>query len=307
MTRTQAEAQNLEDAHRFAKLSPVQETTDNGFLDDSSTSDPQVPIVHPTPNDPPWNSAIAIAVWIASVLAIVLVPSLFLLPYVILQKPTLAANQALGEFLQKDRTALILQIVAIIPAHLLTILLAWAIVTKLNRFSFKETLGWQSGGMTWRHYTLILVLFLGVASVVGYYFPEQENELTRMLQSSRVIVYLVAFMATFTAPIVEEVVYRGILYSAFQRARGAAVAIVAVTLLFALVHVPQYYPSYSTIGLLVLLSLILTLIRARTNNLLPCIVLHTIFNGFQSVLLIVEPYVKSSDPSVEQTVSLFFK
>src|SRR6478609_4855946 len=107
-----------------------------------------------------------------------------------------------------------------------------------------------------------------------------------MLASSRVVVFLVAFMATFTAPIVEEVVYRGILYSAFQRARGPVLATVAVTLLFASVHVPQYYPSYSTIGLLVLLGLILTLIRARTNNLLPCIVLHTIFNGLQSVLLI---------------------
>jgi membrane protease YdiL (CAAX protease family) len=114
-------------------------------------------------------------------------------------------------------------------------------------------------------------------------------------------------MATFTAPIVEEVIYRGILYSAFQRALGSGIAIAAVTLLFALVHVPQYYPSYSTIGLLVLLSLILTLIRARTNNLWPCIVLHTIFNGFQSVLLILEPYMKSPDQSLEQTVSFFLK
>jgi len=297
----------LEDAHRFAKLSTVQDATDNGFLDNPSTNVPQIPINPPTPNDPPWNSIVAVAMWIASVLAIVFVPAIFLMPYVVSQKPTLAADQSLGEFLQKDPTAIILQIVAIIPAHVLTLLLAWAIVTKLNRFSFKETLGWQSGGMTWRHYALILVFFFAVAAVVGYYVPEQENELTRMLKSSRVVVFLVAFMATFTAPIVEEVIYRGILYSAFQRAVGSGIAIAAVTLLFALVHVPQYYPSYSTIGLLVLLSLILTLIRARTNNLWPCIVLHTIFNGFQSVLLILEPYMKSPDQSLEQTVSFFLK
>jgi membrane protease YdiL (CAAX protease family) len=298
----------LEVAHRFAKLSTVQDATDNGFLDNPSTNVPQIPInPPPTPNDPPWNSVVAVAMWIASVLAIVFVPAIFLMPYVVSQKASLAADQSLGEFLQKDPTAIILQIAAIIPAHVLTLLLAWAIVTKLNRFSFKETLGWQSGGMTWRHYALILVFFFAVAAVVGYYVPEQENELTRMLQSSRVVVFLVAFMATFTAPIVEEVIYRGILYSAFQRAVGSGVAIAAVTLLFALVHVPQYYPSFSTIGLLLLLSLILTLIRARTNNLWPCIVLHTIFNGFQSVLLILEPYMKSPDQSLEQTVSFFLK
>ena len=285
----------------------MQNTTDNGFLDNQPADAPQVSLVHPTPNDPPWNPPIAIAVWIASVLLIVLIPSLFLLPYVVSQKPLLGPDQSLGEFLQKDTTAIVLQIVAIIPAHLLTLLLAWAIVTRLNRFSFKETLGWNSGGMTWRHYALILVFFFAVAGVVGYYFPEQENDLTRMLQSSRAAVFLVAFMATFTAPIVEEVIYRGILYSAFQRAAGTATAIAAVTLMFALVHVPQYYPSYSTIGLLLLLSLILTLIRARTNNLLPCIVLHTIFNGFQSVLLILEPYLKSTEPPIEQTVSFLLK
>ncbi|PYS99656.1 MAG: hypothetical protein DMF63_11285 [Acidobacteria bacterium] len=296
----------MEDARRFAKLSPVHEATDNGFPD-SSTNDPQIAIANPTPNDPPWNSIVAVLAWIASVVAIVIVPSIFLLPYVVMQKSALAENQALGEFLQKDPTAIILQIVAIIPAHLLTLLLAWAIVTRMKRFSFKETLGWNSGGMTWRHYALIVVFFFAVASVVGYYFPDQENDLTRMLASSRTAVFLVAFMATFTAPIVEEVIYRGILYSAFQRTLGAGLAIVAVTLLFALVHVPQYYPSYATIGLLLLLSLILTLVRARTSNLLPCIILHTIFNGIQSVLLILEPYVKTADATIEQTARLFFK
>ena len=109
------------------------------------------------------------------------------------------------------------------------------------------------------------------------------------------------------APIVEEVIYRGILFSAFQRTLGAVLAIIAVTLLFALVHVPQYYPSISTIALLLLLSLILTLVRAWTGNLLPCIILHTIFNGTQSLLLILEPYIKASAPTVEPAASVFLK
>jgi uncharacterized protein len=286
----------------------VQDATDNALADHLPTAGAASDLRnHPTPNDPPWNSLVAIVVWIASVLAIVLVPSLFLLPYVVSQKSLVSPDQSLGEFLQKDPTAIILQISAIIPAHILTLALAWAIVTKLNKFSFKETLGWQSGGMGWHHYALILIAFFAVAGVVGYYFPEQENDLTRMLKSSRAAVFLVAFMATFTAPIVEDVIYRGILYSAFRRTLGAGVAIVAVTLLFALVHVPQYYPSYSTISLLLLLSLILTLVRARTNNLWPCIVLHTVFNGFQSVLLILEPYIKSAESSVEQTARIFLK
>jgi membrane protease YdiL (CAAX protease family) len=106
------------------------------------------------------------------------------------------------------------------------------------------------------------------------------------------VVYIVAFVATFTAPFVEEVVYRGVLYSAFQRWLGVPGALIITTFLFALVHVPQYWPSYSTIFLLTLLSLILTTIRVKTGNLLPCIIFHTIFNGLQSISLIAEPMAK---------------
>ena len=245
----------------------------------------------PTPNDPPWSSGTAFGIWAASVFLIIVLPNLFVLPYV-LQKGITAMNSAqLMDFLQKDPTAIILNVIAIIPAHILTIILAWIVVTKYKKFSFRETLGWNWGGFTWWNCLVILGGFFVLAAFVSSFLPEQDNELMRILRSSRVAVYIVAFMATFTAPIVEEVIYRGILYSAFQRSFGVVVAVLVVTALFALVHVPQYYPSFSTIFLICLLSLILTLIRARTENLLPCIVLHTIFNGIQSLILILEPFL----------------
>lgn len=248
-------------------------------------------LIHPTPDNPPWNSWTAFGVWAASVFLIIVLPNLFVFPY-LLQKGVIATDSAqLIEFLQKDPMAIILNVIAIIPAHILTLVLAWLVVTKYKRFSFRATLGWDWGGFNWWNCLLILGSFFAAAVVVSNFLPEQDNELMRILRSSRTAVYIVAFMATFTAPIVEEVVYRGILYSAFQRTFGVLAAVIVVTALFALVHVPQYYPSYSTIFLICMLSLILTLIRVRTKNLLPCIVLHTIFNGIQSLILIFEPYL----------------
>jgi len=248
-------------------------------------------LIHPTPDNPPWNSWTAFGVWAASVFLIIVLPNLFVFPY-LLQKGVIATDSAqLIEFLQKDPMAIILNVIAIIPAHILTLVLAWLVVTKYKRFSFRATLGWDWGGFNWWNCLLILGSFFAAAVVVSNFLPEQDNELMRILRSSRTAGYIVAFMATFTAPIVEEVVYRGILYSAFQRAFGVLAAVIVVTALFALVHVPQYYPSYSTIFLICMLSLILTLIRVRTKNLLPCIVLHTIFNGIQSLILIFEPYL----------------
>lgn len=274
-------------------------------LDLPRLGEPPTPIFQPTPDNPPWNSLVAVGVWIASVLAIIIVPTIFVLPYIVSQGPGFTDNQALGEFLQQDPWAIILQMIAIIPAHLLTIAVAWAVVTRARTFSFKETLGWETGGMGWWHYAAILAVFFAIAIVVGNYVPEQENELTRILKSSRYAVFIIAFMATFTAPLVEEVIYRGLLYSAFQRTLGVGFGVAAVTILFALVHVPQYYPSYSTIFLLLLLSLTLTVVRAVTGNLWPCIVLHTVFNGVQSILLILEPYLNTEKPVVDPT-ALFF-
>jgi membrane protease YdiL (CAAX protease family) len=91
----------------------------------------------------------------------------------------------------------------------------------------------------------------------------------------------------------------------FEKLRSVP-AILIVTILFALVHVPQYYPSYGTILAICQLSLILTIIRAATGSLLPCVVIHTLFNGVQSVLLIIEPFLEKSLAPTERPVGLFY-
>ncbi|MBP6004637.1 MAG: CPBP family intramembrane metalloprotease [Pyrinomonadaceae bacterium] len=281
----------------------MQSTEQIDFYDNLPLPEAEVPS-HPTPNDPPWGSPAALGAWFISVMLILLLPSLFLLPYLMTLDPPMVDTKAIVEFAQSDKIAVFLQVSAIIPAHLLTLLLAWMIVTAGRRYSFTEMLGWQSGGVNWRHYVGILVGFLAIAAVVSYFAPEQENDLMRILRSSKATVYLVVFMATFTAPIVEEVIYRGLLYSSIQRALGVPAAFAIVTLLFSIVHVPQYYPSYSTIFLLTLLSVCLTALRVWSKNLWPCIVLHMLFNGLQSVMIVLDPEAVSPLPT-EQIPALF--
>lgn len=298
----------------FAKLVFVQnyETNQTENLPSSPIKKdiPTSELLPVSPNNPPWNSLAAIGVWLASVAFIVLFPNAFLLPYLARQAPNLIDRAAILEFAQTDPTAVLLQIIAIIPAHICTLLLAWLVVTRLRQYSFRETLGWRWNGFNFWNCLIILGGFYVLAAVISQFIPEQDNELLRILKSSRNAVYVVAFLATFTAPLIEEVIYRGILYSAFQRTIGVPAAVLITTFLFALVHVPQYWGSPGTIFLICLLSLVLTLIRVRTKNLLPCIALHTVFNGSQSLLLILEPYIKNFvETNQTQTSSFihFFK
>ena len=257
------------------------------------------------PNDPPWGSAIAIVTWMASVLMIFIVPGIFLVPYLLSHGAQNLGSEELSKFATSDPTALLIQVAGVLPAHLITLAIGWYVVTHANKHPFFATLGWRSGGMRWWHHVVILLLFMVLAAIVGSIAPEQDNDLLRILRSSRLALYTVAVLAVFSAPFVEELVYRGILYSALQRTAGNWSAIAIVTFLFALVHVPQYWGSPTTIILLTLLSLILTLVRVQTGNLLPCVILHTLFNAVQSALLILNPQMNTPTAPPDPATFIF--
>lgn len=258
---------------------------------------------NPAPDNPHWSWLTASGVWVASILFLAL-PSIFVVFYAAAKKVDFRNTEALKDFLLNDSSAILLQIILVLPAHALTLALAWVVVTKFKKYSFRETLGWGWGGFRVWYIAVILAVFFLLAAGLTALFGEQDNELMRILRSSRSAVYIVAFLATFTAPIVEEVVYRGIIYSAFYKAFGVTVAVVTASALFAGVHFLQYNGDATALIMICLLSLTLTLIRARTKNLLPCIVLHTVFNGIQSLILILQPYLNTANTE-ESRAALF--
>ncbi|MEZ5345259.1 MAG: CPBP family intramembrane glutamic endopeptidase [Pyrinomonadaceae bacterium] len=279
-----------------------QETPEIPFVPVSKPEEIDQPF---SPNNPPWGSLMAILLWAASFALIAIVPILFLVPYLASQNINFSDADQLVQFSTKDPTALLLQIGAVIPAHLITLLLAWMIVTQFRKHSFTKMLGWEWGGFKWWHAVLLLISVLGLAFALTQIFGEQDNDLMKILRSSRAMVFLVAIMATFSAPIVEEVVYRGVLYSAFQRTFNVPAAVFFVTLIFAAVHFPQYWGDHATLITLVFLSLVITLIRVKTDNLLPCIFFHFVINGFQSIILIMEPYIPDSMSTTKPAAEAF--
>lgn len=253
------------------------------------------------PNKPHWNWWTAFALWGASVALIIIVPGIALAFYAIS-----TGKITDPETLAVSPEAILVNIIAVLPAHLLTLVLAWVIITKSGKIPFREMLGWKMGRFKVIYLFLIVIGFFALSIILSSIIPEQDNDLLRILRSSRSAVIAIALIATFTAPLVEEVVYRGVMYSAALKEFGQTQAIICSTAYFALVHVPQYYPSFSTIFIILLLSLVLTLIRAKSNSLLPCIVLHTIFNGIQSILMIAQPYLEKYIPSESNKSALIF-
>ena len=243
------------------------------------------------PDNPPWGLPGALGVLILSFVLMVVTQAFALIPYALRRGVKL---DALPQFALNDAGAIFVQIASIIPAHLPTLGLAWLLVTRVGRYPFFKMLGWEwgKGFSFWRCAWLAVLLYLLGLSILKYSGPT-DNALERLIQSSRAAALATAFAATVTAPLVEELVFRGLLYSSLRRLVGAVWSVAIVFLLFALIHVPQYWPSYGVIATILLLSFALTLIRARTGKLLPCFVIHLVFNGIQSVLIVLEPYLKN--------------
>lgn len=241
------------------------------------------------PNDPPWGVSQAILIWVISIGLLFIVPLLAILPYVLYKVLLYGSVEGLGT----DANLIFISIISVLPAHILTFLVVWFVVTDKGRRPFWQTLGWTwpTNFGPWKTIGLAVALF-GVGGLITWLFGGGETQLDQIINSSLRARFATALLAAVTGPLVEELIYRGVLYSALQRAFGMLWAVVVVSILFAGVHVLQYYKNLGVIAVIVILSVSLTLVRALTGRLLPSYVMHLVFNGIQAAFLVLQPFVE---------------
>lgn len=246
----------------------------------------------------------AILTWLLSVGLLFFLPLVFAVPYVLYYYQGVVTR----EIIMADKTFIFVNVFLNIPVHILTFLMAWAVITQLGKFRFKEMVGWGWSPKIgfWRSAGLAVLLF-ALALVLVVLFGGPETEIERILQSSRATAFMLAFLAVATAPLVEETVYRGMMFPAFKRSMGTGGAILLVSTLFAAGHVYQYWPNFGVISAIVLLSVALTVVRAVAGRLLPCFIIHLVFNGIQAIEIVLFPY-RTLDPNAENKAAaiIFF-
>jgi membrane protease YdiL (CAAX protease family) len=189
------------------------------------------------------------------------------------------------EFLRwiESPPVVLVSVASSVVAHLLTLALCWAMVTRFGRRSLLDSLGWRWLGPPVVVKILMVigttVLMLAIFFVLERTLPaSRETAFDRLLKTSQQVRVAVAFLAVFSAPIVEEVVYRGVLFSALRNRTGVISAVLVVTILFGAVHFVQYWGAWSSLVGVTLLSFVLTVIRAVTRSLKPCVAIHLLNN-----------------------------
>lgn len=253
---------------------------------------------HPAWAALPWGPVKAFAGWFWSIVCLVVVPMIVVIPYIVYLYVTSGPPQA--SVLTADKTFLFLSILGVIPAHLLTLVVIWLIVTNGRQYPFWQTVGfsWPPSLRGWRGVGLCVLLalvLLGIGILLTNWFGGPKTQLDQLIESSFQARIATALLAVATGPLIEELVYRGVLYPALARIIGVGGSIAVVSLLFAGVHVFQYKNNIAVIAVIALLSVCLTVVRAVTKRLLPSFVIHFVFNGCQSVVLLLQPFFDKGD------------
>jgi membrane protease YdiL (CAAX protease family) len=253
----------------------------------------------PNREEPAWGLGGALLVWFLSIFLVVVLPVLLVIPYLISKGFNFSNSEsarAAFEFALSDKTALIIQVAAILPCHLITLFMVWVLVTRFRRRLFWSTIDHGPRGLFLKdtlYWTGLAVLLVIVGSVIVHFLGDgKPTPLEQVIKSSLAARYLISFFAVATAPLVEEFVYRGILFVPLQKWLGTGAAAGIVLAIFTVIHIPQYLPNAGVITVIALLSVVLTVVRARTGRLMPCIIIHFVFNGIQAVLLVLEPYLE---------------
>ena len=131
-----------------------------------------------------------------------------------------------------------------------------------------------------------LILAGASFGILTYRGAESSSPLSQALGEGSPLA-LLAFlgMAVLTAPLLEELIFRGYFYSAIERVKGKSLALWSITLLFALFHVEQLWTDWLGILVIGVLAFCLTFMRAWSGSTVPGIVVHYVYNCCLAVIL----------------------
>lgn len=122
-----------------------------------------------------------------------------------------------------------------------------------------------------------------IASIVLSIHPDTKEFPLEKLFNSRTAAYALGVFAVSVAPVVEELVFRGLLFAIVERAAGLAFAVVTTAVLFAGLHIPEYWPAWNHIAMILVVGLVLSLSRGLSGSLATSILLHI---GYNSLIIV---------------------
>ena len=170
--------------------------------------------------------------------------------------------------------------------------------------SFWRTIGWRP--FTPRHIPkamaylsligggFLLSMFVQFAS--NFFQPKGKLPIETFFQD-RGSALLLMLMSVLLAPVLEETIFRGFIYPVIARSFGIVASVLATGTLFGLLHAAQLWGGWTQIGLLIIVGIIFTYVRATTRTVLASYLLHVSYNSFLFLAFLISSHWLRAMPS----------
>ena len=122
------------------------------------------------------------------------------------------------------------------------------------------------------------LLALAVLLVSSFFPTPSESPLEKLLTTTSSVVVFVVF-GVAVAPLIEEIIFRGFLFTALADVYGPGAAVPVTAILFAALHVSQLRGNWPAVAVILFVGYVLTVIRKRTDSVIPSVIVHTTYNS----------------------------
>lgn len=167
--------------------------------------------------------------------------------------------------------------------------IGWCEGFGFRREGIVRTLGLAFAGVLVALPVALLLQQLSAMGMKSVSVQPEVQVVVQTLQATQTLQQRVffAFVAILGAPVVEEIIFRGILYPAIKQRGWPQTALWGTSLLFALTHA-----NTATFLPLTFLAMVLVFLYERTGNLLAPILTHSLFNAANYFALVFQSELK---------------
>lgn len=164
--------------------------------------------------------------------------------------------------------------------YLLVLGFVYLLVVIRYQLPFWKGVGWRMP-RSWQapaYFLAGLVLAFAVL-LAPPILPDTESFPLQEMFTSRAVSFAIGVFAITVAPFMEELIFRGVMFAVFERRVGLRFAVVATAVLFAGLHVPEYWRAWNHVLMILVVGVTFSLARGITGSLAPSVILHMGYNA----------------------------
>ena len=121
------------------------------------------------------------------------------------------------------------------------------------------------------------LLALTVLLASSFFPSPSKSPLERLLTTRSSVVVFVIFGIAL-APLLEEIIFRGFLFTALEDVYGVRAAVPVTAFLFAALHVSQLRGNWPAVAVIFVVGYVFTVVRRRSGSIIPSVIMHTAYN-----------------------------